>query len=96
MTYDILHVLAYLDDQQIPLQLIREAARLMGGQPVKHPRSGGDGISSSESEEEEDSDSNSEDDGGSCSKLKGLLFTVTGEIADSYVPGELLPEKHSY
>ncbi|KAK7938132.1 uncharacterized protein PG986_015000 [Apiospora aurea] len=35
MAYDILHVLAYLDNQQIPLQLILEAARLTERTPVE-------------------------------------------------------------
>ncbi|KAK8028999.1 hypothetical protein PG991_006055 [Apiospora marii] len=60
MTYDILHVLAYLDNQQMPLHLIREAARLAERTPVKLTRSGGDGTRSSESEEEEDGDSDSD------------------------------------
>ncbi|KAK8093156.1 uncharacterized protein PG998_014557 [Apiospora kogelbergensis] len=48
MTYNILH---------IPLKLIRDAARLTGGQPGELPQSGGDGgTSSSESEKEEDGD----------------------------------------
>ncbi|KAK8036900.1 hypothetical protein PG991_001214 [Apiospora marii] len=62
MTYDILHVLAYLDNQQIPLHLIREGARLAERTPVKLTRSGGDGTRSSESEEEEDGDSDSDSD----------------------------------
>ncbi|KAK8139977.1 hypothetical protein PG984_000043 [Apiospora sp. TS-2023a] len=61
MTYDILHVLAYLDNQQIPLQLIREAARLTET-PVELIRSGGDGTRSSVSEEEEDGDNDSDGD----------------------------------
>ncbi|KAK7954430.1 hypothetical protein PG988_015124 [Apiospora saccharicola] len=50
-------------DISIPLHLIREAARLAEGTPVKLKRSGGDGTRSSESEEEEDGDSDSDSDG---------------------------------
>ncbi|KAK8031893.1 hypothetical protein PG990_001627 [Apiospora arundinis] len=51
-------------DISIPLQLVREAARLTEITPIELPRSGGDGTSSSESEEEEeDSGSDSDDDG---------------------------------
>ncbi|KAK8029422.1 hypothetical protein PG993_010713 [Apiospora rasikravindrae] len=62
MTYDILHVLAYLDNQHISLQLIREAARFIKGKRVELPRRDEGTISASESEEDEDSDGEDDED----------------------------------